>query len=79
MAINLQKSVKPVSLDALNAGVRISPRNIPTKVRAHLAQYELPHATNLNVSSVPTGLNLETSSKEVENEGRNQPIISNVK
>jgi len=66
-------------LDAFIDGVRISPRNIPTKVRAHIAQYELPHATELNVSSVPTGLQHETSSKEVENKGRNQPIISNVK
>ena len=51
----------------------------PLKLRAHLAQSELPHATELNVNSVATGLQLEPSSKEVENEGRIQPIIPNVK
>jgi len=52
---------------------------IPLKVGAHLAQFELSHATKLNVSSMPTGLQLETSSKEAENEGRILPIISSVK
>jgi len=51
----------------------------PLKVRVHLAQSELPHTTELKVNSVPTGLQLETSSKEVENEGRFLSIISNVK
>ena len=51
----------------------------PLKVRAHLAGSELPHGSEMSVNSVLTGLQLETSSKDAENEGRILPIISSVK
>jgi hypothetical protein len=79
LAGNIQQSVKLVSLDALTDGAEIPPCNIPLKLRAHLAHSELPHANDLNVNSMPTGLQLETSSRDAENEARILPIISSVK
>ena len=52
---------------------------IPLKPRAHLAQSELPHGMEINANSMPTGLQLETSWREAENEYRILATISSVK
>ena len=58
---------------------RITRRNIPIEGNSHLAQSEIPLATELKFNSMPTGMQLETSSRDVENEDRILPIILSVK
>jgi len=66
-------------LDELIDGAGILHLTFTLKVRDHLAGSKLPHTTELNFTSTPTGLQMETSSRDAKNESRILPIISSVK